>query len=47
MVKSNAYNKDAFCEALRLVMHDMAMLMVADGEDYKTVAAFWSKKCSN
>jgi glutamate N-acetyltransferase/amino-acid N-acetyltransferase len=22
--KSNAYNKDAFCEALRLVMHDMA-----------------------
>lgn len=38
--KSNAYNKDAFCEALRLVMHDMAMLMVADGEGAKKVAAF-------
>ena len=38
--KSNAYNKDAFFEALRLVMHDMAMLMVADGEGAKKVAAF-------
>ena len=37
---SNAYNKDAFTEALRLVMHDMAMLMVADGEGAKKVAAF-------
>ncbi|HKM18553.1 MAG TPA: bifunctional glutamate N-acetyltransferase/amino-acid acetyltransferase ArgJ [Aliarcobacter sp.] len=38
--KSNAYNKDAFVEALRLVMFDMAMLMVADGEGAKKVAAF-------
>jgi glutamate N-acetyltransferase/amino-acid N-acetyltransferase len=38
--KSNAYDKDAFFEALRLVMHDMAMLMVADGEGAKKVAAF-------
>ena len=38
--KSNAYNKEAFAEALRLVMHDMAMLMVADGEGAKKVAAF-------
>ena len=38
--KSNAYDKEAFKEALRLVMHDMAMLMVADGEGAKKVAAF-------
>lgn len=38
--KSNAYNKEAFTEVLRLVMHDMAMLMVADGEGAKKVAAF-------
>ena len=38
--KSNAYDKEAFSEALRLVMHDMAMLMVADGEGAKKVAAF-------
>ena len=38
--KSNAYDKEAFIEALRLVMHDMAMLMVADGEGAKKVAAF-------
>ena len=38
--KSNAYNKEAFAEALRLVMHSMAMLMVADGEGAKKVAAF-------
>ena len=38
--KSNAYDKDAFFESLRLVMHDMAMLMVADGEGAKKVAAF-------
>ncbi len=38
--KSNAYDKEAFKEALRLVMYDMAMLMVADGEGAKKVAAF-------
>jgi len=38
--KSNAYNKEAFQEALRLVMHDMAMLMVADGEGAKKAVAF-------
>ncbi|MFA6740966.1 MAG: bifunctional glutamate N-acetyltransferase/amino-acid acetyltransferase ArgJ [Arcobacteraceae bacterium] len=37
---SNAYNKEAFSEVLRLVMHDMAMLIVADGEGAKKVAAF-------
>ncbi|WP_157351998.1 bifunctional glutamate N-acetyltransferase/amino-acid acetyltransferase ArgJ [Aliarcobacter butzleri] len=38
--KSNAYDKEAFKEVLRLVMHDMAMLMVADGEGAKKVATF-------
>lgn len=38
--KSGAYNKEAFKEALRLVMHDMAMLMVADGEGAKKAVAF-------
>ena len=38
--KSQAYDKEAFSEALRMVMHDMAMLMVADGEGAKKVAAF-------
>jgi glutamate N-acetyltransferase/amino-acid N-acetyltransferase len=38
--KSDAYNKEAFKEALRLVMHDMAMLMVADGEGAKKAVAF-------
>lgn len=38
--KSKAYDKVAFAEALRLVMHNMAMLMVADGEGAKKVAAF-------
>ncbi|NVJ54207.1 MAG: bifunctional glutamate N-acetyltransferase/amino-acid acetyltransferase ArgJ [Campylobacteraceae bacterium] len=38
--KSKAYNKEAFKEALRLVMHDMAMLMVADGEGAKKAVAF-------
>lgn len=38
--KSNSYDKDAFAEALRLVMHDMAMLMVADGEGAKKAVAF-------
>ena len=37
---SGAYDKEAFKEALRLVMFDMAMLMVADGEGAKKVAAF-------
>ena len=38
--KSGAYDKEAFQEALRLVMHDMAMLMVADGEGAKKAIAF-------
>ena len=38
--KSNAYEKEAFIEALRLVMHDMAMLMVSDGEGAKKSVAF-------
>jgi len=38
--KSNSYDKEAFKEALRLVMHDMAMLMVADGEGAKKAVAF-------
>ena len=37
---SNAYDKEAFAEVLSLVMSDMAMLMVADGEGAKKVAAF-------
>lgn len=38
--KSNVYDKEAFKEALKLVMHDMAMLMVADGEGAKKAVAF-------
>lgn len=38
--KSNAYDKEAFGEALRMVMHDMAMLMVSDGEGAKKAVAF-------
>lgn len=38
--KSNAYDKEAFLEALRLVMHDISMLIIADGEGAKKVAAF-------
>ncbi len=38
--KSNSYDKEAFKEVLRLVMHDMAMLMVADGEGAKKAVAF-------
>jgi glutamate N-acetyltransferase/amino-acid N-acetyltransferase len=38
--KSNSYEKEAFAEALRLVMDDMAMLMVADGEGAKKCVAF-------
>ena len=38
--KSGSYEKEAFKEALRLVMHDIAMLMVADGEGAKKAVAF-------
>ena len=38
--KSNSYNKVAFTEVLRLVMHDMAMMMIADGEGAKKAVAF-------
>ena len=38
--KSNTYDKDAFSEALQLVMNDMAMLMVSDGEGAKKSVAF-------
>ena len=38
--KAKTYDKEAFKEALRLVMHDMAMLMVADGEGAKKAVAF-------
>ena len=41
------YNKEAFAEALRMVMHDMAMLMVADGEGATKVAAFEVKNAVN
>jgi len=38
--KSNSYDKDAFKEVLRVIMDDMAMLMVADGEGAKKAVAF-------
>jgi glutamate N-acetyltransferase/amino-acid N-acetyltransferase len=38
--KSNIYNKIAFKEALKLVMHDMAMMMISDGEGAKKAVAF-------
>lgn len=38
--KSGAYEKEAFKEALRMVMHDMAIMMVSDGEGAKKMAAF-------
>ena len=38
--KSNCYDKDAFSEVLRLVMHDMAIMMVSDGEGAKKSVAF-------
>lgn len=44
--KSGAYDKEAFAEALRLVMHDMAMLMVADGEGAKKAVAFEVKNAA-
>ncbi len=37
---SKVYNKEAFKEALRLVMDDMAMMMVSDGEGAKKAVAF-------
>ena len=45
--KSNCYDKEAFSEALRLVMHDMAMMMVADGEGAKKAVAFEITGASN
>lgn len=38
--KSNVYEKEAFSEALRLVMHDMAIAIVSDGEGAKKSVAF-------
>lgn len=38
--KAGCYDKEAFGEALRLVMHDMAMLIVSDGEGAKKSVAF-------
>lgn len=38
--KSGAYDKEAFSEALRLVMHDMAIAIVSDGEGAKKSVAF-------
>ncbi|MBL6970260.1 MAG: bifunctional glutamate N-acetyltransferase/amino-acid acetyltransferase ArgJ [Campylobacterales bacterium] len=38
--KSGNYEKDAFKEALRVVMDDMAMMMVSDGEGAKKCVAF-------
>jgi len=38
--KSNSYDKDAFKEALRVIMEEMAMLIVADGEGAKKAVAF-------
>jgi glutamate N-acetyltransferase/amino-acid N-acetyltransferase len=44
---SDAYDKTAFKEVLRLVMHDMAMLMVADGEGAKKAVAFEIRNAAN
>ena len=38
--KSNSYDKDAFAQALKLVMEDMAQLIVSDGEGAKKSVAF-------
>jgi glutamate N-acetyltransferase/amino-acid N-acetyltransferase len=38
--KSKAYNKEAFKEALRLVMHDMAMMIINDAEGATKSVAF-------
>lgn len=44
--KSNVYDKEAFKEALKMVMHDMAMLMVQDGEGAKKGVAFEVKNAN-
>lgn len=44
--KSKTYNKEAFEEALRLLMHDISMLMVSDGEGAKKAVAFEVKNAS-
>jgi glutamate N-acetyltransferase/amino-acid N-acetyltransferase len=38
--KSNSYDKNAFREALKLVMNDMAIAVVSDGEGAKKCVAF-------
>jgi glutamate N-acetyltransferase/amino-acid N-acetyltransferase len=38
--KSNAYDKDAFLEALKLVTHRLALMIVSDGEGAKKSVAF-------
>ena len=38
--KSNSYDKEAFAQALKLVMEDMAQLIVSDGEGAKKSVAF-------
>jgi glutamate N-acetyltransferase / amino-acid N-acetyltransferase len=38
--KSGSYDKTAFKEALRIVMHNMALLMAKDGEGAKKLVAF-------
>jgi glutamate N-acetyltransferase/amino-acid N-acetyltransferase len=38
--KSHSYNKEAFNKALQLIMNDMAMMIVADGEGAQKCVAF-------
>jgi glutamate N-acetyltransferase/amino-acid N-acetyltransferase len=38
--KKASYDKEAFSQALKLVMHDMAIMMVSDGEGAKKSVAF-------
>ena len=38
--QKSSYNKEAFSQALKLVMHDMAIMMVSDGEGAKKSVAF-------
>jgi glutamate N-acetyltransferase / amino-acid N-acetyltransferase len=45
--KSGAYDKAAFTEALRMVMHNMALLMAKDGEGAKKLVAFEIKGAKN
>jgi glutamate N-acetyltransferase / amino-acid N-acetyltransferase len=45
--KSGAYDKAAFTEALRMVMHNMALLMAKDGEGAKKLVAFEVKGAKN